>query len=1524
MLDSTCRLLPVRSAWPLGSAALDPSTAAHRNGSEGDGRVGETQQQHQPLTSPRRPNLSVRLPSEDCGPRVVGADRQPLTLFPLHIAPPPASSLDATSANSPLAPGLGISQLLDSTPACLCYGQSVPVTRSCTRCSAMTAASASAYLRATPHVLLQLLRQQQRQRAEAGTDHDESVHGRATFFAATYSELGAGGNAGMAALDEVPAPLCVRLPAAVVLIDISGFTSLTESFAAQGGASGGLEALTDTVSAYFSSILTTIRAHGGDLLKVAGDALIVAFYRDGLSEETTALRTVTPLASLAASTTSATAVSATLPLLCLRALRSALALQSAPAFTAAGVTLRLHVGVTCGETDFIAVGGVEQVWTVGGQPGEAFADSHEEGDSAVFDNERGGAAVAGLRVKTEEATSPVLLSPSRPRPLSVGHRLSASFSPPSSPQSDGGSRWEFLAVGPAFDQLRSAVNDSKTGQVVCSAEVWQQATQVATLQGQQLPSGESGNWLVSHCQQCDAVATQSNAVVLASGSADDEQTAQDATVAYRPSASRLYVPPAATVPTLSSFLMPALLFRLQTRLSSPSRWLGEYRKVTVLFIALPEPTRCQLSQPTQPLVATSSQEARGSVSVASFSPAHSSSSPSSSSSPTSVRSSTWLWSFHRLVRALQRCILRMGGQVRQLVVDDKGCVMIGAFGLPPLAQEDDATRALTAALDILAASRALLPPALSSAVSIGVTTGRAWCGAVGSEARSEYAVVGDVVNLSARIMGNAATQSRALCDEESMRASDGHIKFSPTVHHVRIKGRSGLFPLFEPLGRARPSMSRTGSALPSPSGSPPAFRFSQLSRATSAAPRAHSSSSSRSTPLGLRSSSVSRGSLSASPPTSPVSASVLRSGGDITPLSSFRALGRAEAIRLSSREEALDRMCALLLPADELLTLREEEGEEHDDDEAVEQPTPPVLLLEGEPGQGKSHLTCQLMEECRAAGMLVLLGQADSMESSTPLFALAAILQDIVRIEAERCNEVVEESPSVKANQSALLSLLPASEHPYASLLLPLLPECGSLAGVPSVAVEASMRAAVVRRLLRSLIAAHCERHAHSLLIIEDGHWLDLQSWTLLREVTELLPSVRLLLTCRPLAAPDATSPGSAPPPSPWTQCTAITEHPRCQHLVLAGMEMCAATKVACWALGCTALSPSLAEIVLQRSDGIPLFILHLCSFMRDSRLVAINDATGVASLDERTLAGTSLPMSLEGLLISILDKLHPDCQLTLKVASVVGRRFSCSLVAACHPLGLTVAQVQALMTMAEHQRIVREDGLTRDPLLDDEHSLLPYDVHYRFTHQLVRDAAYTSLLFQRRRELHALVADQLVAEQQHEQQLQQHRAVSSHLLAHHYWLSLCMADDVLLECPDQRLLGCAVTHLVDAALASRQSGTPDAVSMPLNKAARGMLLLQPGKLRDVQQARWLFLLIGGELLYNMPLVVMLAVASGDAKAEEGATLVVGSRCVRTFSNRLLALLDVSAVMSSLSHSELQGTHIGPHNARNSGAEPML
>merc|ERR550532_541292 len=109
----------------------------------------------------------------------------------------------------------------------------------------------------------------------------------------------------------------------------------------------------------------------------------------------------------------------------------------------------------------------------------------------------------------------------------------------------------------------------------------------------------------------------------------------------------------------------------------------------------------------------------------------------------------------------QRCCYAMEGSVNKFLMDDKGIMLITVFGLPGLSHfNDDPLRATVAALRTLETIRVEGVHARA-----GIATGVVWSGMLGNLQRREYTVMGDVVNMSARLMANASAGS-LLCDEE--------------------------------------------------------------------------------------------------------------------------------------------------------------------------------------------------------------------------------------------------------------------------------------------------------------------------------------------------------------------------------------------------------------------------------------------------------------------------------------------------------------------------------------------------------------------------------------------------------------------------------------------------------------------------------------------------------------------------------------------------------------------------------------
>src|SRR4051794_907862 len=97
-----------------------------------------------------------------------------------------------------------------------------------------------------------------------------------------------------------------------------------------------------------------------------------------------------------------------------------------------------------------------------------------------------------------------------------------------------------------------------------------------------------------------------------------------------------------------------------------------------------------------------------------------------------------------VVQAALAVLARFGGALLQVEAVDKGSTLKATFGAP-VAHEDDERRAV-------ACARALLERDELRRAAIGVATGTVYCGLIGSAARREYTVLGDAVNVAARLM----------------------------------------------------------------------------------------------------------------------------------------------------------------------------------------------------------------------------------------------------------------------------------------------------------------------------------------------------------------------------------------------------------------------------------------------------------------------------------------------------------------------------------------------------------------------------------------------------------------------------------------------------------------------------------------------------------------------------------------------------------------------------------------------------
>ncbi len=177
-------------------------------------------------------------------------------------------------------------------------------------------------------------------------------------------------------------------------------------------------------------------------------------------------------------------------------------------------------------------------------------------------------------------------------------------------------------------------------------------------------------------------------------------------------------------------------------------------------------------------------------------------------------------------------------------------------------------------------------------------------------------------------------------------------------------------------------------------------------------------------------------------------------------------------------------------------------------------------------------------------------------------------------------------------------------------------------------------------------------------------------------------------------------------------------------------------------------LPESLFELIVDRSDGNPFYLEELLRSLIDQGDLVKTDGSWRLT---REVDDLEIPETLQGVLLARLDRLDEDIRRTL--AARLGDRQELSL----PPAGSDQRSRAASWTATWMS--------SRESTWCDEKSRLP-ELEYIFKHSLTQEAAYQSLLLERRREFHrrvALALEDLFAGRQEEY---------AGLLAHHYDLA--------------------------------------------------------------------------------------------------------------------------------------------------------
>ncbi|MGD0922500.1 MAG: adenylate/guanylate cyclase domain-containing protein [Terriglobia bacterium] len=148
--------------------------------------------------------------------------------------------------------------------------------------------------------------------------------------------------------------------------------------------------------------------------------------------------------------------------------------------------------------------------------------------------------------------------------------------------------------------------------------------------------------------------------------------------------------------------------------------------------------------------------------------------------------------FPRLINV----IFRHQGMVDKFIGDS----ILAVFGVP-VPREDDALRAVRAALEMRkelgAINRERAPKGqMTIEIGIGITSGTVISGNIGSERRMDYTVIGDPVNLAARLEGLTKEVQRRILVNERVQAAIGQEIPCEALGLFTVKGKREKVPVF--------------------------------------------------------------------------------------------------------------------------------------------------------------------------------------------------------------------------------------------------------------------------------------------------------------------------------------------------------------------------------------------------------------------------------------------------------------------------------------------------------------------------------------------------------------------------------------------------------------------------------------------------------------------------------------------------------------------------------------------------------
>jgi predicted ATPase/class 3 adenylate cyclase len=354
------------------------------------------------------------------------------------------------------------------------------------------------------------------------------------------------------------------------------------------------------------------------------------------------------------------------------------------------------------------------------------------------------------------------------------------------------------------------------------------------------------------------------------------------------------------------------------------------------------------------------------------------------------------------------------------------------------------------------------------------------------------------------------------------------------------------------------------------------------------------------------------------------------------------------------------------------------------------------VIIEGDSGMGKTRLLADFKMAITNENVLITSGLGDFVLRNTPYASLRPIVATLLGIGHADSEEI----------QTSMNENLIARFDGRASLLNIVLntsiPE-----GEEIKILTGNQRVQATHDFLLNLFEDESAKQP-IVLIMDDARWVDEFSWKLIESLKQNVTHSLIVIS---LQASEGFSQ------------TGHLKDLGAQTIELKELDDQSIEQLICAKLGVTNISRDVASVVLGLAKGNPFFCLELTESLLDHEmLVFANNSCSL--VNDAAMKGFSLPETVRAAIRSRIDRLGTGSQISLKVGSVVGTRFSERIICNIYPIAKERAMVPSFLQEVEQHGFLNE--VTVDNLSG-----------YHFNNATIVDVAYEMTLSEQRRQLH-------------------------------------------------------------------------------------------------------------------------------------------------------------------------------------------